>query len=101
MSELYVDPPAVEAMIAALGTSRTALEAVPTKSFIAQIEEALPGSGLGHAYMQAGWRANAGVRGVGGQLQEIADKAKADIAAFQAGDSQNALGITGAGDQPR
>ena len=101
MSDLYVDPPAVEAMIGALDRSRTALDGVPTQSFVGQIESALPGSGLGHAYTYAGFRATASVRGVGGQLREICDEARADIAAFTAADGQNATGITQAGEPPR
>lgn len=97
MSELYVDPPAVEGMIGALGQSRAALEGAPTQSFIPQIESALPGTGLGHTYMNAGRRAMASVRGVGGQIQEICDKASADIGAFQVAEAQNAAGLDSAG----
>lgn len=79
MSELYVDQPLLEGMIAALGGSQNALNTVPTESFIAAIETALPGSGLGAAYMRAGVRARLSVQGVAVQLKEINDAASTSI----------------------
>ncbi|WP_405178878.1 hypothetical protein OG225_33635 [Nocardia sp. NBC_01377] len=79
MAELYVDQPGLEGMIAALNGSQNALHSLPTESFIAAIETALPGSGLGAAYMRAGVRARLSVRGVAVQLKEINDAASASI----------------------
>lgn len=101
MAELYVDPPAVEGMIGALGRSRTHLDGVPTESFVAQVEGALPGSGLGHAVMTAGFRARAATRGAGGQIQEICDRARADIGEFLHTESQNVAGLENADEPPR
>ncbi|MFD3505864.1 hypothetical protein [Nocardia sp. NPDC058666] len=79
MSELYVDQAGIEGMVAALNGSQNALNAAPTESFIAAIETALPGSGLGAAYMRAGVRARLSVRGVAVQLKEINDAASTSI----------------------
>ncbi|WP_328392086.1 hypothetical protein [Nocardia sp. NBC_00416] len=101
MSDLYVDAPAVEGMIGALGQSKTVLDGIPTESFVAQIEQTLPGSGLGHAVMLAGFRARASTRGAGGQVQEICDRAKADIGEFLQTEQQNAADVANAGEPPR
>lgn len=101
MSELYVDPPAVEAMIGALDHSKSVLDGVPTESFVARVEGALPGSGLGHAVMTAGFRSRAATRGAGGLIQEICDRARADIVEFLRTESQNVAGIEKAGESPR
>lgn len=101
MTELYVDQPAVEGMIGALNQSRDALAQIPTSSFIAAIEQALPGSGLGHAFMKAGWRAGASVKGVNAQLTEIADKAGISIVEYNNRDQTNAGALESAGDAPR
>ena len=66
-------------MIAALNGSQNALDTVPTESFIAAIDSALPGSGLGAAYMRAAVRARLSVRGVAVQLKDINDAASASI----------------------
>ncbi|MGW5385890.1 hypothetical protein [Nocardia sp. NPDC003963] len=101
MSDLYVDVPATEAMIGALGRSKTVLDGIPTEGFVQQIETALPGSGLGHSVMLAGFRARAATRGAGTRVQEISDGAKADIAAFTHVEGQNVAGITEAAEPPR
>ncbi|MEV6222920.1 hypothetical protein AB0M13_14835 [Nocardia fluminea] len=80
--DLYVDQVALEGMIGALNGSQGALNALPTESFIAAIEPALPGSGLGAAFMRAGVRARLSVRGVAVQLKEINDAATASISAY-------------------
>ncbi|WP_157101142.1 hypothetical protein [Nocardia shimofusensis] len=77
--ELYVDQAAIEGMIGVLTTSQQTLDTIPTQSFFRAIETALPGSGLGHSYMKAGWRAGASARGVGGQLEEINNAAVASL----------------------
>ncbi|WP_433662859.1 hypothetical protein ACQPW1_12370 [Nocardia sp. CA-128927] len=90
MTELFVEQAAVEGMIGVLNQSQQALAAIPTSSFIAAIESALPGSGLGNTYMKAGWRAGASMRGVNGQLKEIADKAGVSIVEYNNRDQQRA-----------
>ncbi|WP_067832555.1 hypothetical protein [Nocardia lijiangensis] len=90
MSELYVHQPSVEAMVGALNVSHEALAGIRAQSFIANIESALPGSGLGHTYMKAGWRAEASVRGVNGQLKEIADGATTSINEYMNREQQRA-----------
>ncbi|MEV0706693.1 hypothetical protein [Nocardia aurea] len=82
MAELYVDQPGLEGMIAALNGSQNSLNTLPTESFIAAIETALPGSGLGAAYMRAGVRARLSARGVAGQLEEINNAASASIVEY-------------------
>ena len=84
MSDLYVDTDGINGMIVALSASQEALGRVPTSGFIAAIEAALPGSGLGHTYMKAGWRGSASLRGVGGQLVEINDSATRSLTEYQA-----------------
>ncbi|MFD4355481.1 hypothetical protein ACFWPK_32950 [Nocardia sp. NPDC058519] len=84
MSDLYVDADGINGMIGALAASQDALSRVPTSGFIAAIETALPGSGLGHTYMKAGWRGSASIRGVGGQLVEINNAATHSVAEYQA-----------------
>ncbi|WP_280308068.1 hypothetical protein [Nocardia abscessus] len=101
MTELYVEQAAVEGMIGALNKSRDALAGVPTSSFIAAIEQALPGSGLGHAFMKAGWRAGASLRGVNAQLTEIADKAGISITEYNNRDRINAGALESIEDAPR
>ncbi|WP_327096475.1 hypothetical protein OIE68_42310 [Nocardia vinacea] len=101
MTELYVDQPAVEGMIGALNQSRDVLAGVPTSSFIAAIESALPGSGLGHAYLKAGWRGGASVRGVNAQLTDITDKAGISIVEYNNRDQHTAGAVQALEDAPR
>ncbi|NUS92894.1 MAG: hypothetical protein HOQ36_10840 [Nocardia sp.] len=101
MSDLYVDVPATEGMMGALGQSKTVLDGIPTEGFVAQIETALPGSGLGHSVMLAGFRARAATRGAGTRVQEISDGARADITAFLQTEGQNAANVAGAAEPPR
>ncbi|WP_433757127.1 hypothetical protein [Nocardia sp. CA-135398] len=82
MSDLYVDQAALEGMVAVLNTAHDALAAVKATSFMWAIENALPGSGLGHAFMKAGARAELSVRGVNVQLKEINDSAGICIAEY-------------------
>ncbi|MFE3542377.1 hypothetical protein ACFXK0_05335 [Nocardia sp. NPDC059177] len=82
--KLYVEQAALEGMIGAFNGSQRVLNALPTEGFIAAIEPALPGSGLGAAFMRAGVRARLSVRGVAVQLKEINDAATASIAAYNA-----------------
>ncbi|MGW5451573.1 hypothetical protein [Nocardia sp. NPDC003979] len=80
--DLYVDQSALEGMIGAFNGSHGVLNTLPTESFIAAIESALPGSGLGAAFMRAGVRARLSVRGVAVQLDEIHRAATASIIAY-------------------
>lgn len=64
------------------------------ESFVAAIESALPGSGLGHAYLKAGWRAATSVRGVTAQLGEIADKAGVSIVEYNNRDTAHGQGLS-------
>ncbi|WP_327147678.1 hypothetical protein [Nocardia sp. NBC_01329] len=101
MSDLFVDVPATEGMIGALGQSKTILDGIPTEGFVAQTETALPGSGLGHSVMLAGFRARAATRGAGSMVQEISDRARADITAFLHTEGQNTAGVAEAAEPPR
>ncbi|MET7774112.1 hypothetical protein [Nocardia sp. NPDC005366] len=104
--DLYVEQAAVEGMIGAFNGSQGVLNALPTEGFIAAIEPALPGSGLGAAFMRAGVRARLSVRGVAVQLKEINDAATASIAAYNAqqaaqSNAQGELAEAGPLDGPR
>lgn len=88
--ELFVDQAAIEGMIGALTTSQEVLNTLPTQSFFRLIEATLPGSGLGHTYMEAGWRAGASARGVAGQLEEINDAATTSIQEYNSQQQRHA-----------
>lgn len=80
-------------MIGLFGQAQGELAAVKATTHMWDIDDALQGSGLGHAFMKAGARAELSVRGVNVQLKEISDSAGICIAEYNRQQAEQAQRI--------